>query len=214
MARGLLARGDDDGALQGYTTAMIYLIRHGQTEFNREHRYQGHCDSPLTPLGREQAASAGARLAALIGDPGAWRLDASPIGRAADTARIIQAATGLAEPVFDPRLAEIDMGDWDGLTYEQILEASPEARAMNRSDMLFNAHGGEGYANLAARLGAWLAEALADAQPRIAVSHGLAGRILRGLYLGLGQQDMATVDLVPQDTFFRLDGGRVERIDG
>ena len=48
---------------------MIYLLRHGQTEFNRELRFQGHMDSPLTELGVAQAGAMGRRLAAMIPQP-------------------------------------------------------------------------------------------------------------------------------------------------
>ena len=197
---------------QAKPTAMIYLIRHGQTEFNREGRFQGQCDSPLTGLGRDQAARVGARLAALIGDPAGWRLSSSPLGRAADTARIIQAAAGLPTPALDPRLAEIGMGSWDGLTEEEIATASPHVRIPSRYDLFFASPDGEGYDAIAARLQGWLDEALADGRPHIAVSHGVAGRVLRGLYLGLDRTEQARLP-VPQDAVFKLADGAIERID-
>ena len=146
---------------QAKPAAMIYLIRHGQTEFNREGRFQGQCDSPLTGLGRDQAARVGARLAGLIDDPAGWRRSSSPLGRAADTARIVQAAAGLAELKLEPRLAEISMGSWDGLTEEEIAMVSPDVRVATRYDLFFASPDGEGYDAIAARLQDWLDEALA-----------------------------------------------------
>jgi len=191
---------------------MIYLVRHGRTEFNAEGRYQGHCDSALTPLGREQAAANGALLKTLIGDPAGWRFETSPLGRAMDTANIIAQAAGLAAPIPDPRLREISMGSWDGLTEEEISHLAPDAvRGATRYDIFFRAPDGEGLEALTSRLQSWLDEALSDGRPRIAVSHGVSGRVLRGLYAGLDHEVMLKLPS-PQDVVFRLDGGRIEEI--
>ena len=191
---------------------MIYLIRHGQTEFNREGRYQGHVDSPLTALGRDQAARVGALLAKLIDDPSAWRFSCSPLGRAVQTARIVQQAVGLDDPTLDPRLMEIGLGSWDGLTDEEIASHSPDVRFPSRYEMFFASADGEGYGGIAARLRDWLDEALADGRPHLVVSHGVAGQVLRGLYLGLDRVAQARL-AVPQDAVFRLDRGELTRID-
>ena len=191
---------------------MIYLIRHGRTEFNAEGRYQGHCDSALTPLGREQAAANGALLKTLIGDPTGWRFESSPLGRAMDTANIIAAEAGLGAPIPEPRLREISMGGWDGLTEEEISHLDPEAvRGATRYDIFFRAPDGEGLETLTARLKSWLDEAIADGRPRIAVSHGVSGRVLRGLYAGLDREVMLKLPS-PQDVVFRLADGRIEEI--
>ena len=62
-----------------------------------------------------------------------------------------------------------------------------------------------------ARLTSWLDEARRDGRPRIAVSHGVAGRVLRGLYAGLDYETMITLPS-PQDVVFRLEDGRIEEI--
>jgi probable phosphoglycerate mutase len=193
---------------------MIYLVRHGQTEFNAEGRFQGQLDSPLTPLGVEQARRCGATLKALIVQASSWTLVSSPLGRTVRTAEIIAEALGLP-PDFarDPRLSEIGMGSWDGLTVEEIEMAYPGALAgSNRWDGFFRSPDGEIYAGFAARLGAWLSEAVADERPRVAVSHGVAGRVLRGLYAKMDADVALKLD-APQDAIFRLSEGRIERID-
>ncbi|MGH6971015.1 MAG: phosphoglycerate mutase family protein, partial [Caulobacteraceae bacterium] len=68
---------------------MIWLVRHGQTEMNREGRLQGTIDSPLTPLGLEQAALVGRWFASHAHDPARWTISTSPLGRARSTAEII-----------------------------------------------------------------------------------------------------------------------------
>ena len=191
---------------------MIYLIRHGRTEFNAEGRFQGHCDSPLTPLGLAQAAANGELIKSLIGDPSGWRLESSPLGRAMHTARIIADAAGLAPPVPDDRLREVGLGSWDGLTEEDISIAWPDAaKGATRYDIFFRSPDGEGLEALSARLKSWLDEALRDGRPRIAVSHGVAGRVLRGLYAGMDQQSMLKLP-APQDVVFRLADGRIDEI--
>jgi probable phosphoglycerate mutase len=191
---------------------MIYLIRHGRTEFNLEGRFQGHGDSPLTDLGLQQAQANGALLKRLIDDPSGWRLDCSPLGRAAHTARIIAEVAGLAAPIPDDRLREVALGSWEGLTEEDISIAYPgAARGATRYDIFFRSPDGEGFEALRARLKSWLDEALADPRPRIAVSHGVAGRVLRGLYAGLDREVMLRLP-APQDSVFRLEHGRIEQI--
>jgi broad specificity phosphatase PhoE len=191
----------------------IYLLRHGETEFNREDRLQGWCDSPLTKLGLAQAERMGERLKDVIGDPAGWRIVSSPLGRAAHSARIVAAVLGLGEVAMDERLREVSMGSWDGMTSEDIAFVSPEASSgYDRYDMFFGSPDGERLEGFAARLKAWLDETLADGRPVIAVSHGVAGRVIRGLYLGLAFEGFARLP-APQDAFFRLAEGRVERMD-
>src|SRR4051812_47094038 len=88
---------------------MIILVRHGQTEMNREGRLQGRLDAPLTELGMEQAR----RCAASLAGTDAGTVVTSPLQRAADTARQIAAVLGAAVEI-DDRLIELDYGDWDG----------------------------------------------------------------------------------------------------
>src|ERR1051326_8727117 len=92
----------------------IFLVRHGETEWNRERRYQGWSDSPLTARGIAQAEAIGRCLRDLPEASGA-EIVASPIGRARHTAEIIAACLQHATPPrLDERLREISLGAWDG----------------------------------------------------------------------------------------------------
>jgi broad specificity phosphatase PhoE len=191
---------------------MIYLVRHGQTEFNREGRFQGALDSALTPLGVSQARAYGRLLAELC--PDAARIVSSPQGRARRTAELIAAAGGLDLPVaLDDRLREITVGAWDGRLRADVDREFPGARDGDRRyDWYFSAPGAESYKSMADRLASWLEDAAKLDGVTIAVSHGVAGRILRGLYSGLSKAELLSLD-VPQDAVFRFVDGVVQRFD-
>jgi len=98
------------------------LVRHGETDWNRERRIQGSTDIPLNELGRQQARATGALLATRR-----WTaLVASPLSRAAETARLIGEHVGLGDPELEPRLAERDYGAAEGLTGFEIDALFPD----------------------------------------------------------------------------------------
>jgi len=191
---------------------VIYLVRHGQTEFNLARRFQGALDSPLTALGIEQARAYGRRLRDLL--PPDAPMVSSPLGRALRTAQIIREEAGFtANIALDSRLAEITVGEWDGRTDEEIERAYPGARGGHGNwDWHFHAPGGETYEAFAGRLGSWLEDAAKADQPFVAVSHGGCSRILRGLYASLPKGEFLRLP-VPQDAVFLMRGGAVERLD-
>jgi probable phosphoglycerate mutase len=190
---------------------LIYLVRHGQTEFNRERRLQGHVDSPLTELGVRQARAVGRLLKDLIRDPAGWRIVSSPLGRAHATAETVAAILGVAEVELEPRLMELSWGEWDGRLRSELEAAY--ADTFGRSGWGFDAPTGESYEGVAARLSDWLASLPPEPERKvIAVSHGVAGRVLRGVYADLARDATVTQD-VPQDAVYLLQHGRIGRID-
>ena len=190
---------------------MIYLIRHGQTVLNREGRYQGRIDSPLTELGAAQAEAVGRRLAELMASrPGRWRIETSTLGRALATAGIVAAVLGLPEAEPDERLAEAGYGDFEGLTRPEVDARWPEFTGLRGT--FGRAPGGEPMQALLDRAGAWLADHPDGPDHIVAVSHASTGRVLRGLYAGLGVEEMRLLE-TPQHAFHLLSEGRVERIE-
>ncbi|THD77169.1 MAG: histidine phosphatase family protein [Phenylobacterium sp.] len=191
---------------------MIYLVRHGETEWNVARRMQGRQESRLTPRGERQAAAMAGLLADLIAceAPAAWRLVSSPLGRARQTAAAIAARLGL--PIeLDERLAEIAFGEWEGRLRDEVAPQHPEVFATR--EWLVSPPGGETFDEVWARVSAWLADQPPEPERRvIAVSHGVTGRILRGVYAGLSRQETLMQD-VPQDAVFRLIQGQVHRFD-
>jgi uncharacterized phosphatase len=90
---------------------LLYLVRHGETDWNAQRRIQGHTDIPLNERGRAQALHAGELLARRQWDA----VVSSPLSRAAETAAIIAAELGLPEPVTDARLVERNYGEAEGM---------------------------------------------------------------------------------------------------
>ena len=106
----------------------LYLIRHGESEWNRLSRYTGKQDIPLSELGREQANRLAERLAA----EKLPAIYASPLQRARETANIIGRLTR-TRVVIEPGLAEIDHGRWEGLTTPQVIQEFPADHARWRA---------------------------------------------------------------------------------
>ncbi|MGV8885165.1 MAG: histidine phosphatase family protein [Microbacteriaceae bacterium] len=100
---------------------VIYLVRHGETDWNRARRIQGATDIPLNDTGREQAAATGRLLARRSWDA----IITSPLSRARETAQIIARETGMPEPTLLPSIVERQYGEAEGLDYEQIAERFP-----------------------------------------------------------------------------------------
>ena len=188
---------------------MIYLLRHGQTVFNAEGRLQGHVDSPLTELGVAQARRMGEALKSLVSETEGWRILSSPLGRARATADLVSEVLGWGEVEVEDRLKELTAGRWDGMLRTDIQKEHPEAFSTSGWD--FRAPGAETFEAVADRMAEWLGTLHADCRI-IAISHGISGRVLRGVYAGLSR-DVALAQPVPQDAFFRLSAGAIERVD-
>jgi broad specificity phosphatase PhoE len=187
----------------------ILLLRHGETAWNLERRYQGRFDSPLTERGTAQARAIGRLLAGLPAAVAA-PIVSSPQGRARRTAEIIREELGSAGAVrVDERLRELTLGSWDGLTYAEI-EARSAGIFDDGPEWCFRAPDGESYDAFATRVGEWLGEQN-DAAPIIVVAHGLVSRVLRGLYAGLPRAVALTLP-VPQDRIYRLSNTAIEEL--
>jgi len=171
----------------------ILLLRHAETEWNRERRYQGWRDSPLSSTGREQAESAGRLLAAspLVA---VW---SSPLARARETAALIAAPHKLPVREADA-FKEMGFGDWEGLTRDEVRERFPDAhRAWAETPNEAAWPGAETLGVVRARALAGL-EALREAhqgQTVCLVSHGITSRILILEALGLGLDRLWSLQL-------------------
>jgi probable phosphoglycerate mutase len=166
------------------TGRRIVVVRHGRTAYNREDRWQGQLDIPLDDLGRHQAALMAPEVGSL--DPVA--IVSSDLSRAWDTAAAIAATTGLSV-AQDPRLREIDAGQWQGLTGAEVRERFPgESEQIRAGEDIPRGVDGETWRELGVRVAAGLRDFAASLPPRglgVAVTHGAAARAGIGVLLAL-----------------------------
>lgn len=159
----------------------ILLARHGESDWNREHRWQGHTDRPLSTLGRRQAAALARRLADVPLDA----VYASDLARARDTAHAVAERQGL-RVVVRADLREVDVGSWSGKTRADVEQSDPEGIA-RWLEGATGWHGGEAYEEMATRAVAAVRE-IAAAHPGgrvLVVSHGGCVRAIHAHALGL-----------------------------
>ncbi len=166
---------------------MIYLVRPGETAWNREKRQQGQLDSPLTAQGIEQARATGRALRKMLPEGKIVCVETSPLGRASHTAALLCAELGLdvRALLVSPLLLEHHLGAWQGLTNAEIDSRYPgERRAREANKWNYVVPGGESYALACARAQQWLACGR-QAPVTIVVTHEMFSRVLQGAYAGL-----------------------------
>jgi broad specificity phosphatase PhoE len=177
----------------------LLLIRHGQSTWNADGRWQGQADPPLSLLGEQQAHDAARRLRT-----GQFsRVVASDLQRARRTAEILAEALGLAVEV-DAGLREIDVGEWQGLTRAQIDERAPGALADWSQGRSESTPGGESRDHLTERARTVLlrvAGEIVAGERVLLVSHGA---LIRNLDRALGLQPHAIGNLAGR--WYEVDG--------
>ena len=161
----------------------VVLVRHGETDWNRQGRWQGHADPGLNDRGRTQARAAAARLA--LERPAS--LVTSDLRRAAETASAVSEALGVPAAV-DPRLREVDVGEWSGLTRDEVRARDPDAYQAWLDGENTGYPGGETFAQLQARSAAamdelWRAH---EGATVVVVCHGGTIRAMVATALGIG----------------------------
>lgn len=191
----------------------MFLVLHGQTEWNAQGRVQGHLNSPLTDLGRQQAATAGRMLCQRLSRPESVLIISSPLGRTMETAQIVAGKLGRDARTIQTNelLKEVFLGQWEGLTHAEVAARWPDRLVgTNRHDWYFRSPDGESYADVAARLQTWLKSRAVD-DDFIIVTHGIASRVLRGLYEGLAAEAALQLE-VARDAAFQMTEGRVTKL--
>jgi broad specificity phosphatase PhoE len=174
---------------------VIYYIRHGLTDWNIEQRLQGRHDVPLNAAGCAQAACCAAILQDLFHRderaPESFDYVSSPLVRARKTMEIVRATLGL-EPTgyaVEGELAEIAFGEWEGLTYSEVMARDKLVIAERESDKWgFMPPGGESYAQVAVRIRRWYESLDRDT---VVAAHGGTARALIA-HLGLAPPQDAT----------------------
>ena len=166
----------------------LLFIRHGPTEWNEAGRIQGRRDVPLAPRARDALSQL--RLPDRFEERCRWA--ASPLLRARQTAH----ALGAAEPEIEPRLVEMDWGEWEGRSLPALREELGAAMRENEARGLdFETPAGDSPRRVQARLRPWLGEVATAGRPVAAVSHKGVGRALLALALGWDLGERAPVRL-------------------
>jgi probable phosphoglycerate mutase len=161
----------------------VVLLRHGRTAWNASGRFQGQLDSPLDQVGRVQVLAAAVAVAPMQPDA----LVTSDLERALDTARAVSVEAA-REVEIDPRLREIQLGDWQGLTRPEAKERFPDEYARWQAGEDARRGGGETYAEVGVRAAQCVEERLDKLEPGallLAVTHGGTARATIGTLLGM-----------------------------
>jgi broad specificity phosphatase PhoE len=159
----------------------LLLVRHGETDWNRDGRWQGGSDTRLNDLGREQARTLAEQL-----DGDIDVLYSSDLARARETAEIVAAKLGL-EVRLDPRLRERGFGSWEGLTMSEIEERFAESHRRWRVGEGPGADDAETFEDFSARVNDFLADVLRlhPGDEVLVISHGGSIRVIHALAAGL-----------------------------
>lgn len=171
--------------------ARVLVLRHGQSTWNAESRWQGWADAPLSEAGWSQASAMATQLAA--GTDRFTKVVSSDLSRAVDTARVVAETLQLGEVAIDTSFRERDVGDWCGRTTEEIDLIWPGAIAAWRSGRLDRPPGGEHEPEFRARV-VRAVERLAaeDDGPVLVITHG---GVIRSLVRQLGGEPPSTNNL-------------------
>jgi len=189
----------------------LYFIRHGQTDWNAEGRYQGSKDIPLNAIGQGQADLNGHALVQLLQrggrKPDDFTWHASPLSRTRETMQRIRAAftEPLPEVTFDPRLVEVSFGVYEGRLHTDLTTSEMAIAGERDADFwFFRPPSGESYDDVAQRVTSFASELKG---PAIVVAHGGILRILRRLI-----EDFPAAEAVnwfpPQDCVVHFIDGR------
>ena len=189
----------------------LYVIRHGETDWNAERRYQGQCDIPMNVRGIEQSHRNGMALRAHLPEIAAARFISSPLGRARQTMEIVRAALALDPGAYEieNRLQELSYGTWEGQLQSELPRRDPEGvRARARDPLRWRPDGGESYADLSQRTADWLSTVERDA---VIATHGGVMRCLYAHVLAVDPREIPEL-ACPQDKVLRLTHGAAEWI--
>lgn len=180
----------------------LYILRHGETEWNAAGRLQGRYDSPLTREGINQARAQRAILSAR--DLAGFNAVSSPQERARETAYI--ALNGLISPVeSDAALSEVGLGEWAGQSRAEMIALSGARDGFELYDL---APGGEGFAALHVRCTDFLRRLN---RPSVLITHGITSRMLRLILTGRPLHTLRDMK-GGQGVVFYLAEGKQERL--
>lgn len=190
---------------------VLYVVRHGQTDYNAEMRFQGRIDIPLNSHGEGQATGNGRALKELLGDKAdTFDYVSSPLGRTRQTMELIRTQLGLPRSGYrlDDLLIEISFGDWEGFTAKELEIKFPDLFTQREQDKWnFTPPGNptESYSQVSERINAYLKSV---DRPTVCVCHG---GVIRTMFYLITGQDIAgaAVAPIPQDRILKIEKGTI-----
>lgn len=164
----------------------LYLLRHGQTEWNVAGRFQGQMNSDLTDVGKGHAAAQGRLLGAVFKQFPDIDVYGSPLGRVRDTAKIALADHG-RQPALRDDLMEITVGDWEGILKQEIEAGWPDLfnASQTSSELSLSSPNGENYDDMHERCHRFLSSL---SGPSVIFSHGITITFLRKIACDLSYE--------------------------
>lgn len=191
----------------------IYLVRHGQTDWNASLRLQGQEDTPLNDTGRGQAGRNGAALANILTNPDEFDFVASPLSRTRETMEIIRKVLGLPADSYrtDDHLKEIHFGEWQGSTWDELRQERPNeitARFEDPWNTVAPGEGGESYSMLFERALSCLESIKQDT---IVVTHGGVIRCMKHHIEQIPSQQIPHLEIL-QDRVYVVGENRIEQL--
>jgi probable phosphoglycerate mutase len=194
---------------EGRPGQVLFFVRHGQTDWNREGRLQGRLDIPMNARGKEQVRANARKLKKLLAEPERLSCIASPLGRTRRTMEIVRREMGLEPRGYetDERLREMSYGEFAGHTWDELRALRPwDVRRRFADPWSYVVPGGESYGEMARRVESWLAEIEESGRSAIIATHAGIIRILLSRHLGTARREIAFLD-APQDRVLVLRGG-------
>ncbi len=167
----------------------LIFIRHGETDWNVQKRFQGQTDIPINAKGESQALRNGEALAHYFQSEmiDRWQFLCSPLSRTKQTMEIIKGQ--FSQPInieYDETLKELHFGYLQGRTLKELEKEEPETLAKREADKWnFLSEGGESYAQVSLRIEKWMQQ---QSGKLVIISHGGIGRIVRGLLYDLPEK--------------------------
>lgn len=186
----------------------IYFVRHGETDWNAERRYQGQMDISMNARGRAQSRRNGEALRPFLSEIQQADFISSPLGRARETMQILRESLGLdpTEFTLEPRLVELSYGTWEGKLQADLPKIDPQGLADRAKDPFrWRPAGGESYEDLLRRTISWAATVERDT---VVASHGGVSRCLRAYMLGFPPESIPALES-PQDRVLKLSHGQM-----
>jgi broad specificity phosphatase PhoE len=185
----------------------LYLIRHGETDWNARRLLQGRRDIPLNSVGQGQAVTSGNCLKWLLPDASQVDFIASPLSRTRQTMEIVRQQLGIEASDYrtDERLVEIHFGEWEGMDWQQIAERQPQDFEARQADPLnFIPTGGENYPHVFERVGSLLGSLQRDS---VIVAHAGVLRSCLALLTDVPDVEVPLLE-IPQDQVLMIREGR------